>query len=257
MGMDENNQKLSVYIDLQNVSHNSIPAIIEQLAGTWGTCTLRAYGSGLMHHRKLLRDNGIHPIETAPSKSGKNAADIALTADAVEELCRGQADAFAVISGDRDFTALASKIRQWGKPIWGFGPPNTPHGLRKACTIFFELQPVGGGKKKWRVGHGEARTEQFALCSCRLCRKLRHLVGEFIANAGRRTVDAFGEFVRYREPTFSPKQYGAGSISSLLRKLAVCELRPVRNKAGVINTYELILGDTQGTDSKESLSPIE
>lgn len=196
-------------------------------------------------------------LETASSKPGKNAADIALTADAVEELCCGQADAFAIISGDRDFTALASKIREWGKPVFGFGPPNTPDVLRKACTKFFELQPVGVKKKKWRVGYGQASAEQAAPGTSGLCQKLRHLVDEFFANAGRRTVDAFGEFVRHREPMFSPKHYGAGSITSLLRKLAVCELRPIRNTAGVINTYELVLGNTQGTDSQESPSPIE
>jgi hypothetical protein len=124
--IDEEHRKIAVYIDLQNVPSRSIPAVLERLMANWDPFTVRAYGTALTLHRKLLSGHGILPIETASNKPGKNAAGIGLTADAVEELCCGQANAFAMISGNCDFTAVVLTIRERGRPIFVFGPPHTP-----------------------------------------------------------------------------------------------------------------------------------
>jgi hypothetical protein len=252
--MDKDHRKIAVYIDLQNVPPRSIPAVFERLMGDWELVTKRAYGTALTPYRKLLGSHGILPIETASVKPGKNAADITLTADAVEELCRGQADAFCIVSGDSDFTALVSKIREQGKQVFVFGPPSTPDTLKRTCTMFFVLQRVEGKAGRWRTEQGHTGVERTDPHASRLSQKLSQLVEEFVANPGKKTVDAFSGFVKHREPTFSPKRYGARSITSLLRKFAVCDLRPLTDAMGVIRSYELVLCRSQVTDSQRALA---
>ena len=82
-------KRIAIYFDLQNVSVQLVPAVLGRLSG-WDKFLMRAYGTQLTKHRELLRSNGIMPIEVIPNKAGKNAADIAIVIDAMEELCSGQ-----------------------------------------------------------------------------------------------------------------------------------------------------------------------
>ena len=98
---------------------------------------MRAYGTQIEPRRKILRDNGVLPVEVIPVRPGKNSVDLVLTIDALEELFCGQADSIAIASGDSDFTPLALKIRLHGKPILIFGHSFNPPALRGAATSFY------------------------------------------------------------------------------------------------------------------------
>lgn len=49
---------------------------------------------------------------------GKNAADVALTVDAVEVLLTREIDTFVLIVSDTDFVPLATLIREEGNVFW-------------------------------------------------------------------------------------------------------------------------------------------
>ncbi len=63
-------------------------------------------------------------------QSGKNSADIRMVVDALD-LCYTNAhvDAFAIISGDSDFSPLVSKLRENGKRVVGVGVKNSTSDL--------------------------------------------------------------------------------------------------------------------------------
>ena len=44
-----------------------------------------------------------------------------------------------IVSSDSDFTALATKIREGGKLVYGMGSEKTPQSFRTACSRFFEI----------------------------------------------------------------------------------------------------------------------
>jgi len=54
-------------------------------------------------------------------------------------LFRGRIDGFGIMSSDSDFMPLATRIRQDGVPVYGFGTSRTPDGFRQACTRFIDV----------------------------------------------------------------------------------------------------------------------
>jgi uncharacterized protein (TIGR00288 family) len=71
-------------------------------------------------------------------QSGKNSADIRMVVDALD-LCytKGHVDAFVIISGDSDFSALVTKLRENNKLVIGVGvKKSTSDLLTAACDEF-------------------------------------------------------------------------------------------------------------------------
>src|SRR5208283_6133619 len=66
----------------------------------------------------------------------------------------GRFDGFCLVSSDSDFTRLASRLREQGADVYGFGEQKTPESFRHACRRFIytenllpEAEPAtsGGG----------------------------------------------------------------------------------------------------------------
>ena len=77
--------------------------------------------------------------------SGKGSADMAMAMDAVDLLQDGGLviDGFAMVSSDSDFTPLASKLREEGRHVVGFGRRTTPSPFLNACRAFVHLEDLG------------------------------------------------------------------------------------------------------------------
>ena len=48
----------------------------------------------------------------------------------------GRFDGFCLVSSDSDFTRLASRLREQGADVYGFGAEKTPKSFRQACHRF-------------------------------------------------------------------------------------------------------------------------
>ncbi|MBK1634624.1 NYN domain-containing protein [Rhodovulum adriaticum] len=71
--------------------------------------------------------------------TGKNAADLLLSIDAMELALVGGIGTFFIASSDKDFTHLAHRLREYGKSVNGFGEAKTPEAFRSACCTFVEI----------------------------------------------------------------------------------------------------------------------
>ncbi len=67
---------------------------------------------------------------------GKNSTDSAMIIDAMDLLYSGKFDGFCIVSSDSDFTRLASRIREGGLNVYGFGEQKTPQPFISACDKF-------------------------------------------------------------------------------------------------------------------------
>ncbi|MFD5160202.1 NYN domain-containing protein [Streptomyces hawaiiensis] len=76
-----------------------------------------AYSAFRLHHRK-------------------NATDAALVIDAMDLLYTDRFDGFCIVSSDSDFTRLATRIRESGLTIYGFGEWKTPKPFVSSCDKF-------------------------------------------------------------------------------------------------------------------------
>src|SRR5690606_6987129 len=83
--------------------------------------------------------HAIQPMQQFSYTSGKNSTDSALIIDAMDLLYSGNLDGFCLVSSDSDSTKLASRLRESGRTVYGFGEPKTPTALVAACDEFVYL----------------------------------------------------------------------------------------------------------------------
>jgi len=133
-------QTLAVLIDAENTS--AAPARDPLLrAGCYGVLAVkRAYADWSRPHmlrlRGVLARHAVEPVLCFRRATGKNAADLALSVDAMDLLHTGLIDGFCIASSDSDFTPLALRIRAEGLRVYGFGARHTPAGFVGACDKF-------------------------------------------------------------------------------------------------------------------------
>src|SRR3954451_23762726 len=132
--------RLAVLIDADNASAQIAPGLFEEIAKIGEASVRRIYGdfSGtrLKAWANVLLTHAIMPHQNFAHTSGKNASDIALVIDAMDLLHSGRFDGFCLVSSDSDFTRLASRLREQGAGVYGFGAQKTPESFRQACRRF-------------------------------------------------------------------------------------------------------------------------
>ncbi|HEV2668367.1 MAG TPA: NYN domain-containing protein [Blastocatellia bacterium] len=147
----QDNQKIAVFIDFENISLSAANHFGEFDLGLLlkaiqqrGRITLRrAYGdwSRLIKYRDALRENAVELVQLYSynvQQGGKNRADIRLVIDVMESLFMlDYIDTVVIVSGDSDFSSLMSKAREYGKYTIGVGvQASTSDLLIKACDEF-------------------------------------------------------------------------------------------------------------------------
>ena len=140
---DLNALNVALLIDADNASPEALDPILTVLAELGTVNIRRAYGNwskqSLSGWRDLLVKYGIEPQQQFDLTKGKNATDMKMTIDAMDLLFGGRVAAFGIMSSDSDFMPLATRIRQDGLAVYGFGRSNTPLGFQTACTRFIDV----------------------------------------------------------------------------------------------------------------------
>ena len=106
-------KRIALLIDCDNVSHNSIEGVLEELA-KYGMVNVRhAHGDwnnpSLSGWIDRLHPHAIRPMQQFAYTKGKNATDSAMIIDAMDLLYSEHVDAFALMTSDSDFTPLVLK----------------------------------------------------------------------------------------------------------------------------------------------------
>ena len=137
-------KKFAVLIDADNSSVNSIDAVLQEIAKYGIASVKRVYGDWssetLKNWREVLLPHAITPVQQFAYTKGKDATDMILIIDAMDLLYSGALDGFCIVSSDSDFTPLASRIRESGLMVYGFGRKKTPEAFKKACDKFIFVE---------------------------------------------------------------------------------------------------------------------
>ncbi len=138
--------RLAVLIDADNVPPHNVRGMMEEIA-RYGTPTIkRIYGDftkpNLTQWKNHLLDYAISPIQQFSYTTGKNATDSAMIIDAMDILYTDRIDGFVLVSSDSDFTKLATRLRESGKIVYGFGEMKTPNAFIAACDRFIYLEII-------------------------------------------------------------------------------------------------------------------
>jgi hypothetical protein len=132
--------RLAVLIDADNASPRIAAGLFEEIARIGEASVRRIYGDfsspRLKSWADILARHAIVPHQQFAYIPGKNASDIALVIDAMDLLHTGRFEGFCLVSSDSDFTRLASRIREQGVDVFGFGEQKTAESFRQACRRF-------------------------------------------------------------------------------------------------------------------------
>ena len=154
--MNDPIEQIAVFIDFENIARWAeevfldfeLTPVIEYLQSRGALVIKRAYGdwSRFSHYRDEMMENAIDLIQMYSVRAGKNRADIRMAMDALETaMTRPHIRTFVIISGDSDFGALVSKLREYGKYTLGIGPRQITHRLLvKSCDEFVYLETLLG-----------------------------------------------------------------------------------------------------------------
>ncbi|WP_028009021.1 NYN domain-containing protein [Solimonas flava] len=150
--MAEPTKKLAVLIDADNTQPAIAAPLLDEVAKYGVASVKRIYGDwttdNLRGWKKVLVDLAMQPIQQFSYTTGKNATDSRMIIDAMDLLYSDRFDGFCLVSSDSDFTGLASRLREAGLTVYGFGERKTPTSLVSACDKFIYLDVLRGATKK-------------------------------------------------------------------------------------------------------------
>lgn len=159
----------------------------------------------------------IQPMQQFSHTTGKNSTDLSLIIDAMDLLHTGKLNGFCLISSDSDFTRLATRIRESGLIVYGFGENKTPQSFVAACDKFIYTEIL-------RFQQPDAPDEQ---APEPVEPMIRVAISATAKDDGWAPLSAVGGMVLKNSPPFDPRNYGCQKLGELVRKQTYLEVREV------------------------------
>jgi len=211
---DYKTMKLAVLIDADNAQASVAEELLAEVAKFGVASIKRAYGdwttTNLKQWKEHLNSHAIQPIQQFSYTQGKNATDASLIIDAMDILHENSLDGFCLISSDSDFTRLATRIRESGLIVYGFGEKKTPEAFIAACDKFVFTEILR--EKKDTEVIAETNTTE-----------LRPVVISAInavsKDDGWARLSNVGAYINKKHPSFDPRNYGYDKLGKLIRDL--------------------------------------
>lgn len=215
---DEKTEKLAVLIDADNAQPSIVEGLLAEVA-KYGTANVkRIYGDwtapDLKGWKEVLLQHSIQPIQQFGYTTGKNATDSAMIIDAMDLLYTDRFDGFCIVSSDSDFTKLASRIREAGLFVYGFGERKTPAAFVSACDKFVFTEVL-----RAKDGDGETicrKTANELKQDTKLVNLLRNSVEASSDDSGWAHLAPVGSNIAKQSPEFDPRNYGYKKLGTLV-----------------------------------------
>jgi uncharacterized LabA/DUF88 family protein len=246
--------RLAVLIDSDNTTPSILEALLAEIAKYGRATVKRAYGDwttqNLRGWKDVINVHAIQPMQQFAYTTGKNSTDSALIIDAMDLLYTGDIDGFCLVSSDSDFTKLASRLRESGKAVYGFGEPRTPASLVNACDKFVYLDVLRGSesttgrdeKTQGRRSAGNLRQD------ARLVRLLRDGVDAASDDDGWAELGGVGMYVAKQAPDFDSRNWGYGKLIDLVEAIQLFEVK--RESGQRVRVRELPKGANKSPAAK-------
>jgi len=169
-------QNMALYCDFENIALGvrdakyaafDIQKVLERLLLKGNIVVKKAYcdWDRYKEFKAAMHEAAFELIEIPHVRqSGKNSADIRMVVDALD-LCytKSHVDTFVIISGDSDFSALVSKLRENNKVVIGVGVKNSTSDLLIAnCDEFIFYDDLVRESEKQRRKKAKAASAKSA-----------------------------------------------------------------------------------------------
>jgi len=214
----EHTVKLAVLIDAENAQPSIVDGLLGEIANYGVASVKRIYGDwtdpGLKGWKEVLLQHSIQPMQQFAYTRGKNATDSAMIIDAMDLLYSTNFDGFCIVSSDSDFTKLASRIRESGLLVYGFGEQKTPAAFVSACDkfIFTEVLRAKTDESSAIVKKTSRELKQ----DTKLVNLLRNAVEASSDESGWAHLAPVGNTIAKQSPEFDPRNYGYNKLGELV-----------------------------------------
>ncbi len=211
-------EKLAVLIDADNAQPGIVEGLLTEIA-KYGTANVkRIYGDwtipDLKGWKECLLQYSIQPIQQFRYTTGKNATDSAMIIDAMDLLYTNSFDGFCIVSSDSDFTKLASRLREAGLFVYGFGEKKTPGPFVSACDKFIFTE-VLRSKDEDAVKINRKTASELKQDS-KMVNLLRRAVENASDDSGWAHLASVGSHIAKQAPEFDPRNYGYKKLGELV-----------------------------------------
>lgn len=225
MNQKETQKKLSVLIDADNTSPAIIQGLIAEIANYGVASVKRIYGDwtspNLGGWKDILLEYAIQPIQQFGYTTGKNATDSAMIIDAMDLLYTEKLDGFCIVSSDSDFTRLASRIRESGLIVYGFGEKKTPRPFVVACDKFIYTEILRESDLEFATSPRNSRELKK---DTRLVNLLRSAVDDSADENGWSHLGNVGQNIANKSPEFDPRNFGYKKLGELIKATQLFEI---------------------------------
>ncbi len=230
---EKQNDKLAVLIDADNAQASIIAELLEEISKFGIASIKRAYGdwttTNLKGWKEHLHGHAIQPMQQFSYTTGKNSTDSSLIIDAMDILHENHLDGFCIVSSDSDFTRLATRIREAGLVVYGFGEEKTPDSFTSACDKFIFTENL---RKRENIKIDKSKET-----------KLKNIIMKAVnATSSEDDWASLSQVVSYinkNSPSFDPRTYGYSKYGKLIRSLDYLEIdeRKKYSDSSVIHIY--------------------
>lgn len=230
----ENERKMAVLIDADNVSEKYIKYIFDEISNHGTPTYKRIYGDwtspNLSSWKNVLLNYSITPIQQYSYTTGKNSSDSALIIDAMDILYSKNVDGFCIVSSDSDFTRLAARLREAGMYVVGMGEKKTPSPFITACEKFKYLEvlaemPAPVQETTASAPAGKPVHQDGMASIEELTETIRTIVNETSDDEGWAFLGEVGKRLNKRYPDFDTRNYGHAKLTPLIYSLKQFEIQ--------------------------------
>ena len=222
----EDTYKLAVLIDADNAQPSIIDSLLSEIANYGVASVKRIYGDwtapGLKGWKDVLLHHSIQPMQQFAYTKGKNATDSAMIIDAMDLLYTGNFSGFCIVSSDSDFTKLASRIRESGLFVYGFGEQKTPSAFVSACDKFIYTEVLRS--KTDENGAIIKKSSSELKQDTKLVSLLRNAVEVSSDESGWAQLGPVGSNIAKQSPDFDPRNYGYSKLGELVAATKLFEI---------------------------------
>lgn len=228
--MENNDLKLAVLIDADNIPYSNVRGMLDEIA-KFGVPTIkRIYGDWtkptVSGWKPALLENAITPIQQYSYTTGKNATDSAMIIDAMDILHSEKVDGFCIVSSDSDFTRLATRLRESGMLVIGIGEKKTPNPFIVSCDKFIYLEILSSDNNDDSDTNEKAAAEQKnpkpiekEKIDKRLIRLFRTTIDDIADDNDWAFLAEVGSLIMKKKPDFDPRNYGFTKLTPLIKSL--------------------------------------
>ncbi len=223
--MAKKQDRLAVLIDADNAQAAIIEGLVSEIAKYGIASVKRIYGdwtdTRLKRWKSVLLEYGMTPIQQFAYSQGKNATDSAMIIDAMDLLYSGDFEGFCIVSSDSDFTKLASRLRESGMTVYGFGERKTPKAFLSACDKFIYTENLRNCAKQEDcddevVNQTKKESSYSILKDKKLLALLARTVDDCMDETQWANLGTIGRQISKTHPDFDPRSYGYKKLSDLL-----------------------------------------